>query len=183
MPGDPHTGLIVISPSVEYLESAWDEAKYGGVSSEPYIEAVFPTVFEPELAPEGRHIALCFTQFGAYELRGRSWEEEREAYGKTVIRTLGAYCPNLEGAVEEVEVLAPPDIEERLGLLGGSIFEGEMAPDQLFSLRPIPGYGDYRTPVKGLYVCGSGTHPGGGVIAVPARNAARVLVRDFRRGN
>jgi phytoene dehydrogenase-like protein len=135
---------------------------------------VFPTVHEPELAPEGKHIALCFTQFGAYELRGRTWEEEREAYGKTVIRTLGEYCPNLEGAVEEMEVLAPPDIEERFGLLGGNIFQGEMAPDQLFSFRPIPGYGDYRTPVKGLYLCGSGTHPGGGVMAVPARNAARV---------
>jgi phytoene dehydrogenase-like protein len=107
VPGDPHRGLIAISPSVEYLERAWDEAKYGGTSSEPYIEAVFPTVHEPELAPEGRHIALCFTQFGAYELRGRTWEEEREAYGKTVIRTLGAYCPNLGGTVEEVEVLAP----------------------------------------------------------------------------
>jgi len=122
VPGDPHRGLIAISASVEYLEWVWDEAKYGGTSSEPYIEAVFPTVHEPELAPEGKHIALCFTQFGAYELRGRSWEEEREAYGKTVIRTLGKYCPDLEGAVEEIEVLAPPDIEERFGLLGGNIF-------------------------------------------------------------
>jgi phytoene dehydrogenase-like protein len=161
LPGDPHRGLIAISPSVEYLERAWDEAKYGGTSSEPYIEAVFPTVHEPEPAPEGKHIALGFTQFGAYELRGRTWEEEREAYEKTVIRTLGAYCPNLKGAVEEREVLAPPDIEERFGLLGGNIFQGEMAPDQLFSFRPIPGYGDYRTPVEALYLCGSGTHPGG----------------------
>ncbi len=109
---------------MEYLERARDDAKYGGTSSEPYIEAVFPTVHEPEPAPEGKHIALCFTQFGAYELRGRSWEEEREAYGRRVIRTLGEYCPNLEGAVEAVEVLAPPDIEERFGLLGGNIFQG-----------------------------------------------------------
>jgi hypothetical protein len=91
-----------------------------------------------------------------------------------VIRTLGEYCPNLEEAVEEVEVLPPPDIEERFGLVGGNIFQGEMTPDQLFTFRPIPGYGDYRTPVKGLYLCGSGTHPGGGVMAVPARNCAKV---------
>jgi phytoene dehydrogenase-like protein len=98
VPGDPHRGLIAISPSVEYLERAWDEAKYGGTSSEPYIEAVFPTVHEPELAPEGKYIALCFTQFGAYELRGRTWEEEREAYGKTVIRTLGSTSRTSRGS-------------------------------------------------------------------------------------
>jgi phytoene dehydrogenase-like protein len=181
VPGHPHTGLIAISPSVEYLERAWDEAKYGGTSSRPYIEAVFPTVFEPELAPLGKHIALCFTQFGAYELRDRSWEEERDAYGRTVIRTLGEYCPNLEAAVEHVEVLAPPDIEARFGLLGGNIFQGEMSPDQLFCFRPIPGYADYRTPLKGLYLCGSGTHPGGGVMGVPGRNCAGVVLRDLRR--
>ena len=124
VPGDPHTGLIAISPSVEYLERAWDEAKYGGVSSEPYIEAVFPTVFQPELAPEGKHLALCFTQFGAYELRGRTWEEEREAYGRRVIRTLGAYCPNLEGAVEEVEVLAPRTSRSGSGSWAGTSSRG-----------------------------------------------------------
>jgi phytoene dehydrogenase-like protein len=181
VPGDPHTGLIAVSPSVEYLERAWDDAKYGRPSEHPYVEAVFPTVFEPGIAPEGKHVALCFTQFGPFDVRDGSWETEREAYGTRVARTLGEYCPNLEGAVEHMEVLAPPDIEERFGLLGGNIFQGEMSPDQMFSFRPIPGYGDYRSPVDGLYLCGSGTHPGGGVMGVPGRNCATVVLRDARR--
>jgi phytoene dehydrogenase-like protein len=181
MPGDPHTGILAIAPSVEYLERAWDDAKYGRTSQHPYIEAAFPTVFEPELAPEGRHIALCFTQFGPYELQDGSWETERKAYEKRVVRTLSEYCPGFDDAVEHAEVLAPPDLEERFGLVGGNIFHGEMVPDQLFCLRPVLGYADYRTPVAGLYLCGSGTHPGGGVMAVPARNCARVVLRDARR--
>ncbi|MGH2723832.1 MAG: phytoene desaturase family protein [Actinomycetota bacterium] len=180
-PGDPHTGLFAISPSVAYLERAWDDAKYGRTSEHPYIEAVFPTVFEPGLAPGGKHVAACFTQFGPFELAEGSWDTEREAYGRKVIGEMARYCPGFEDAVEEMEVLAPPDIEERFGLLGGNIFQGEMTPDQMFSLRPIPGYADYRTPVHGLYLCGSGTHPGGGVMAVPARNCARVVRRDARR--
>jgi phytoene dehydrogenase-like protein len=183
VPGDPHTGLMAISPSVEYLERAWDDAKYGRTSEHPYIEAVFPSVVEPEVAPEGKHVALCFTQFGPYELREGTWETEREAYGRKVIQTLSEYCPNLEGAVEHMEVLAPPDIEERFGLIGGNIFQGEMSPDQMFSFRPIFGFSDYRTPVAGLYLCGSGTHPGGGVMAVPGRNCATVVLRDARRGH
>jgi len=181
VPGDPHTGIMAISPSVEYLERAWDDAKYGRPSEHPYIEAVFPTVFEPDVAPEGRHVALCFTQFGPFEPVDGGWEAHREAYGRRVIDTLGRYCPNLPGVVEHVEVLTPPDIEERFGLLGGNIFQGEMTPDQLFSLRPIPGYGDHRSPIAGMYLCGSGTHPGGGVMAVPGRNAATVIARDAKR--
>jgi phytoene dehydrogenase-like protein len=182
VPGWPHTGLLAISPSVDYLERAWDDAKYGRASEHPYIEAVFPTVFEPDIAPAGKHVALCFTQFGPFELRDGTWETEREAYGRRVIRTLAEYCPNLESAVEHVEVLAPPDIQERFGLLGGNIFQGEMSPDQMFGFRPIPGYGDYRSPIAGLYLCGSGTHPGGGVMGVPGRNCSTVVLRDARRG-
>jgi phytoene dehydrogenase-like protein len=181
VPGDPHLGLIAISPSIEYLERAWDDAKYGRTSEHPYIEAVFPTVFEPEVAPTGKHVALCFTQFGPYELAEGSWTTERAAYGERVVRTLGEYCPNLEASVEHMEVLAPPDIEERFGLLGGNIFQGDMTPDQMFSFRPIPGYGDYRTPIEGLFLCGSGTHPGGGVMAVPGRNCAQVVLRSTGR--
>lgn len=180
-PGAPHTGIFAVSPSLEYLERAWDDAKYGRTSEHPYVEAVFPTVFEKDLAPEGRHIALCFTQFGPFHLRDGSWETEREAYGRKVVRTLAEYCPGFEGAVEHMEVLAPPDIEERYGLLGGNIMQGEMAVDQMFSFRPIPGYGDYRTPVRGLYLCGGGTHPGGGVTGAPARNCAKVVARERRR--
>ena len=107
---------------------------------------------------------------------------EREAYGRRIVQKLGAYCPGFEASVEHMEVLAPPDIEERYGMLGGNIFQGDMAPDQLFCFRPIPGYGDYRSPVESLYLCGSGTHPGGGVMGVPGRNCAQVVGRDRRRG-
>jgi len=181
VPGAPHTGILAVSPSLEYLERAWDDAKYGRTSEHPYLEAVFPTVFEPELAPDGKHIALCFTQFGPFELRDGSWETEREAYGRKIVRTLGEYCPGFADSVEHMEVLAPPDIEERYGLIGGNIMQGEMAVDQMFSFRPIPGYGDYRTPVAGLYLCGGGTHPGGGVTGAPARNCAQAVRRDRRK--
>lgn len=181
VPGDPHTGLLAISPSIEYLERAWDDAKYGRASSHPYLEAVFPTVFEPDVAPPEKHVALCFTQYGPYELAQGSWQTEREAYGNRIVGLLEEHCPGFASTVEHVEVLAPPDIEARFGLLGGNIFQGDMSPDQMFSLRPIPGYGDYRTPIDGLYLCGSGTHPGGGVMAVPGRNCAAVVRRDARR--
>ena len=177
-PGAPHTGIMAISPSLEYLERAWDDAKYGRTSEHPYLEAVFPTVFEPDLAPEGKHIALCFTQFGPFDLREGSWDTERDAYGKKIVRTLEEYCPGFEATVEHMEVLAPPDMEERYGLLGGNIMQGEMAIDQLFCFRPIPEYGDYRTPIEGLYLCGGGTHPGGGVSGLPGRNCAQVARRD-----
>ena len=176
-----HRGLMAISPSVAYLERAWDDAKYGEPSRHPYVEIVFPTAHEPGLAPDGGHIALAFTQYGPYELAGRSWDTEREAYGRRVLETLEQYCPGITGSVRHSEVLAPPDIEARFGLLGGNIFQGEMSPDQLFSLRPIFGYGDYRSPVAGLYLCGSGTHPGGGVMGVPARNACQAILADLRR--
>jgi len=181
IPGDPHTGLIAISPSIEYLERAWDDAKYGRTSEDPYLEAVFPTVLEPGLAPEGKHIGLFFTQFGPYDLRDGSWDTEREIYGRRIIRKMEEYCPGFEASVEHIEVLSPPDIEERFGLLGGNLFQGDMSPDQLFCFRPIPGYGDYRSPVKSLYLCGAGTHPGGGVMGVPGRNCAQVVGRDARR--
>jgi phytoene dehydrogenase-like protein len=180
--GPVHRGLVAVSPSVEYLERAWDDAKYGRTSEHPYVEAVFPTVFEPELAPKGKHIALCFTQFGPYRLAEGSWETERAAYGQKVVRTLAEFSPNLAAAVEHVEVLAPPDIEARYGLLGGNIFQGDMALDQLFCFRPIPDYADYRTPIANLYLCGSGTHPGGGVTGVPGRNCAQAVARDRRGG-
>ena len=179
--GDVHRGLVAVSPSVEYLERAWDDAKYGRASEHPYVEAVFPTAHEADIAPEGNYIMLAFTQFGPYELKDGSWETEREAYGRRVIRTLGAFAPNLEGAVEHMEVLAPLDLEERFGLIGGNIFQGEMTIDQMFSFRPIPGYGDYRTPIGGLYLCGAGTHPGGGVSAINGRNASAAVLKELKR--
>jgi phytoene dehydrogenase-like protein len=182
VPGDPHQGLISISPSVNYLERAWDDAKYGRTSAEPYVELVLPTVLEPSLAPPGKHLALCFTQFGPYELAEGSWDTEREIYGKRIVSLLDEYMPGFAGSVEHMEVLSPPDLEARYGLIGGNIMHGELSIDQMFSFRPVPGYADYRTPVERLYLCGSGTHPGGGVMAVPGRNAAMAVLRDVRRG-
>jgi len=181
--GELHRGLVAVSPSIEYVERAWDDAKYGRMSEHPYIEVVFPTAHEPEgLAPPGKHLMLGFSQYGPYELREGSWDEGgREEYARRALEALGAYSPNLLGAIERVEVLTPRDLEERFGLLGGNIMQGEITPDQMFSLRPIPGYGDYRTPVAGYYLCGAGTHPGGGVMGVCARNASRVVLRDHRR--
>jgi phytoene dehydrogenase-like protein len=182
--GDLHKGLAAVSPSIEYLERAWDDAKYGRMSEHPYVEVVFPTAHEPEgLAPKGKHLMLAFSQYGPYELREGSWDQGgREEFGRRVLKALGEFAPSLEEAVEHLEVLTPRDIEARFGLLGGNIMQGELTPDQLFSFRPIPGHGDYRTPIAGMYLCGSGTHPGGGVMGVPGRNAASVILRDHKRG-
>jgi phytoene dehydrogenase-like protein len=179
--GDPFRGLIATSPSMEYLERAFDDAKYGRASEHPYTEAVFPTAHEDGLAPEGKAIFIGFSQYGPFELREGSWDTEAEAFGRRVIGEFERYAPGFADLVEDMEVLTPPDIEERYGLLGGSIHQGELTPDQLFMFRPIPFYGGYRTPVEGLYLCGAGTHPGGGVMAIPGRNAATVVLRDHRR--
>jgi len=182
--GDLHKGLAAVSPSVEYLERAWDDAKYGRMSEHPYVEVVFPTAHEPEgLAPKGKHLMLAFSQYGPYELADGSWDDGgRDEYAARVLKALGEFAPTLESSVEHLEVLTPKDMEDRFGLIGGNIMQGELTPDQLFSFRPIPGHGDYRTPVAGMYLCGSGTHPGGGVMGVPGRNAASVILRDHKRG-
>ena len=181
--GDVHKGLMAVSPSMEYLEQAFDDAKYGRASKHPYAEVMFPTAHEPTgLAPKGKHVMMAFTQYGPYELKRGSWDKERDAYAKRVIDAIAAYAPNLPGAIEHIEVLTPKDLEERFGLLGGNIMQGEMTPDQMFSFRPIPFYGDHRTPVKDLYLCGAGTHPGGGVMGVNGRNASTVILKDARGG-
>jgi phytoene dehydrogenase-like protein len=179
-----HLGLVAISPSIEYLERAWDDAKYGRMSEHPYVEVVFPTAHEPEgLAPDGKHLMLGFAQYGPYDLAEGSWDDGgRDEFARRVFDGLGEYAPKLKDSIEQVEVLAPKDIEDRFGLVGGNIMQGELTPDQLFGFRPITGYGDYRTPVGGMYLCGSGTHPGGGVMGIPGRNAASVVLRDHKRG-
>jgi phytoene dehydrogenase-like protein len=180
-PEDFRRGLIAVAPSIEYLERAWDDAKYGRSSEHPYVEAIFPTYHEPELAPDGKHVMLGFVQYAPYELAEGSWDDERERFGRRVLDAVGEHTPGLADAAEHVEVLAPPDLEARFGLVGGNIMQGEMTPDQSFSLRPIFGYGDYTTPIEGLHLCGAGTHPGGGVMGVPGRNCAQVVIRAARR--
>jgi phytoene dehydrogenase-like protein len=154
------------------------------MSEEPYIEVVFPTAHEPDgaLAPTGKHLMLGFSQYGPIELRDGSWDDGgRDEYARRALDAIGRYAPNLEGAVEHVEVLSPKDLQDRFGLLGGNIMQGELTPDQMFTFRPIPFHADYRTPIAGLYLCGAGTHPGGGVMGVNGRNAATVILRDHRR--
>jgi phytoene dehydrogenase-like protein len=169
-------------PSIEYLERAFDDAKYGRASTHPYAEVMFPTAHEPDLAPEAKHIILAFTQYGPFELREGSWDTERDAYAERVIDELARYAPGLADSIEHIEVLTPKGLEDRYGLLGGNIMQGELTPDQMFSFRPVPFYGDHRTPVAGLYLCGGGTHPGGGVMVVPGRNASTVVLKDLKRG-
>jgi phytoene dehydrogenase-like protein len=182
--GQVHRGLVAVSPSIEYLERAWDDAKYGRMSEHPYVEVVFPTAHEPEgLAPRGKHLMLGFAQYGPYALRDGPWDDgARDEFARRTIAAIGEHAPKLADAVEQIEVLAPPDLEERFGLVGGNIMQGELTPDQMFSFRPIPNFGDYRTAVAGMYLCGAGTHPGGGVMGVPGRNAASVVLRDHKRG-
>jgi phytoene dehydrogenase-like protein len=179
--GDLHKGLAAISPSMEYLERAFDDAKYGKPSRHPYVEMMFPTAHQPEgLAPPGKHMMLAFTQYMPYQTPNT--DRTRDAWATKVIDAIAERAPTIAAAVEHIEVLTPRDLETRFGLLGGNIMQGELTPDQMFSFRPIPFYGDYRTPVKNLYLCGAGTHPGGGVMAVPGRNASTVIIKDARRG-
>ena len=184
MPGKelgPQHPEIMISPTLEYLERAWDDAKYGRVSEGPMIDAVIPTTKDPTLAPEGKHIMTCFVQFVPYKLREGSWDDgAREALSDRVIDTIAGYAPNFRDSVIERQVLTPYDLEQRFGLIGGNIFQGEMSLDQLFSFRPAPELAGYKTPVEGLYLCGSGTHPGGGVMGIPGLNASKVVIGDYR---
>jgi phytoene dehydrogenase-like protein len=184
MPGKelgPQHPEIMISPSLEYLEKAWDDAKYGRFSEGPMIDAVIPTTKDPTIAPEGRHIMTCFVQYAPYEPREGSWDGgAREALGDRVVDTINEYAPNFEDSVIERQVMTPYDLEQRFGLIGGNIFQGEMSLDQLFSFRPTPELAGYRTPVHGLYLCGSGTHPGGGVMGIPGLNASKVVIKDHK---
>jgi phytoene dehydrogenase-like protein len=176
--GDVHRGLMAVSPSMTYLERAFDDAKYGKPSAHPYAEVMFPTAHQDGLAPEGKHIMMAFTQYMPFDTPNTP--RTRDAWARKIVDAVGSYAPGLAGSIEHVEVLTPRDLEERFGLLGGNIMQGELTPDQMFSFRPIPFYGDYRTPIEGLYLCGGGTHPGGGVMAVPGRNASTVVLRDAR---
>ena len=173
-----HRGLMAVSPSMTYLERAFDDAKYGKPSTHPYAEVMFPTAHQPGLAPEGKHIMMAFTQYMPFD--APNTPRAHDAWAKKIVEAVGASAPGLAESVEHVEVLTPKDLQERFGLLGGNIMQGELTPDQMFSFRPIPFFGDYRTPIEGLYLCGGGTHPGGGVMAVPGRNASTVVLRDAR---
>jgi phytoene dehydrogenase-like protein len=176
-PGPQHRATMHICPSVEYIERAWDDAKYGQPSHAPLIEMTIPTMYDPTLAPPGRHIMGIFLQYAPYTLRESNWDELREPYSNRILDVIEEYCPNIRSIVVDRQTLSPRDLERRFGLTGGNIFHGEMSLDQMFVLRPVAGWARYRTPVKGLYLCGSGAHPGGGVMGAPGHNAAREILK------
>jgi phytoene dehydrogenase-like protein len=179
--GPQHTGGIVINPSVDSLQRAWEECERGEPSGEPLMDGYIQSATEDGLAPPGKHTMSLFCQYAPYRLAEGTWEERREEIGRNIIRTLGEYAPNLPGTLEGMEVLGPPDIEARIGMTGGNIFHGEILPDGMFSGRPVPGYGGYRTPVENLYLCGAGTWPGGAVFGAPGRNCAMEILDPARR--
>jgi phytoene dehydrogenase-like protein len=180
-PGAHLRGAISISPSVEYMEKAYDDAKYGSYSRRPYIDMVIPSLTDPSVAPPGKHVMSCFVQYAPYKLRpGLNWDDQREAFGNNVIETISEYAPNLKDVIINKQVLTPLDLEREFGLSEGNIFQGELSLEQLFFLRPVPGYAQFRTPIKNLYMCGSATHPGGGIMGAPGRLAALEILKDVK---
>jgi len=180
-PGPQHRATMHICPSMDYIEQAWDDAKYGRPSRAPLLELTIPTMYDPSLAPEGKHVMGIFIQYAPYRLREGDWDALRESFYEHVMKALEEYVPNIRDIVIERQVLTPLDIERRFGITGANIFHGEMSLDQMYCMRPVAGWARYRTPVRGLYLCGSGTHPGGGVMGAPGYNAAREILRDARR--
>jgi phytoene dehydrogenase-like protein len=181
-PGPQHRGTIHISPTMEYIERAYDDAKYGYPSKQPIIEATIPSVLDDTLAPPGKYVMSMFTQYFPYKLApGLQLEEEKEKYADRCFEMMERFAPNFRRAVIHRQVLSPVDLERRFGLTGGNIMQGVMSLSSLSFMRPVPGYADYRTPVRGLYLCGAATHPGGGVMGACGYNAAREIRRDLGR--
>ena len=178
LPGaGPHLrGAISISPGVDYMERAYDDAKHGRFSRRPYIDIVIPSLTDTSLAPPGKHVMSCFVQYAPYDLREGDWDSQREAFGDTVIDTIAEHAPNIRDIIRHRQVLTPLDIEREFGLSEGNIFQGELTLEQLFFLRPVPGWAQYSTPIKSLYMCGSATHPGGGIMGAPGKNAAEKIL-------
>jgi phytoene dehydrogenase-like protein len=181
LPGaGPHLrGAVSISPSVDYMERAYDEAKYGRFSRRPYIDMVIPSLTDPSVAPPGKHVMSCFVQYAPYNLKEGNWDDKREEFGDTVIDTIAEHAPNIKDVILHRQVLTPLDLERDFGLSEGNIFQGELTLEQLFFLRPAPGWAQYRTPIRNLYMCGSATHPGGGIMGAPGRNAAMQMLKEI----
>ncbi|HEX4914046.1 MAG TPA: NAD(P)/FAD-dependent oxidoreductase, partial [Vicinamibacterales bacterium] len=181
-PGPHLRGAISISPSVDYMEQAYDDAKYGEFSRRPYIDMVIPSLTDPSVAPPGKHVMSCFVQYAPYHLKEGTWDDRRrEAFGDAVIDALADYAPNIKDIILHRQVLTPLDIERTFGLTEGNIFQGELTLEQLFFLRPVPGWARYATPIDRLYMCGSATHPGGGIMGAPGKNAAERILKLVSR--
>ena len=178
--GDPYSGRIHIGPTMNYIERAFDASKYGEFSREPYLELMLPTVADPSLAPAGKHILSIYAQFAPYKLRDGSWKTRAAELAECVLKKLAVYAPDLPNRITHQQVITPADIETTYGATGGHIFHGELSLDQFFTMRPLLGWARYRTPLTGLYMCGSGTHPGSGLTGASGANAAREILKDLR---
>jgi phytoene dehydrogenase-like protein len=174
------SGRIHIGHEIDYLEKAFDATKYGEISAEPFLDVTIPTLLDPSLAPEGKHVLSAYFQFAPYELKEGNWRTRRDELAKSVIKTLGAYSPNFGNLVEATHVITPMDLEETYGYTGGHIFHGELALDQMFTMRPVLDWARYQTPVRGLFLCGNGTHPGNGLTGACGANAAKEIIHELR---
>ena len=179
-PGDHLRGAITFSPGTDYMERAYDDAKYGRWSRRPFIDVVIPTLVDPSMAPAGKHVMSCFVQYAPYRLADGDWNEQREAFGDTVVETIAEHAPNIRDVILHRQVLTPLDLERQFGLTEGNIFQGELSLEQLFFNRPVPGWARYRAPLRGLWMCGSATHPGGGIMGAPGRIAAFEVLKERR---
>src|SRR5579872_3486652 len=178
--GSALKGRIHIGNEIDYLERAFDESKYGNFSRQPYLEATLPSLTDPTLAPEGKHVMSIYMQYAPYKLKG-DWDEQRRTLGQTVVQTLAGYAPNLPELILTHQIITPKDLEDKYGLTGGQIFHGDLALDQFFTMRPLLDWARYRTPIENLYLCGSGTHPGAGLTGGSGANAAREIVRSLHK--
>ena len=176
---DMLAGRVRIAPDIDYLERAFDHAKYGRFSTAPWIEFTIPSLTDPTLAPPGAHVLSAYAQFAPYQLRDGDWDTSRDALGDTIVKTLIQYAPDLGSLIVERQTITPLDLERGWGLTGGHIFHGELSLDQFFTMRPLLGFGQYRTPLKGLFLCGSGSHPGTGLTGGSGMNAAREIAREL----
>jgi phytoene dehydrogenase-like protein len=179
---DQYRGFTNIGPSIEYLERAFDDAKYGWYSQRPYLDCALQSTVDPDMAPPGKHVMSCFVQYAPYHLKGSDWDTERQTFGDTVQATLESFFPGFGDLVIHREVVTPLDIERVVGLTEGNIFAGEFFAPQMYFFRPAPGYSNYRTPIDGYYQCGSGTHPGGCVMGAPGKLASQQILKDLGTG-
>jgi phytoene dehydrogenase-like protein len=174
------SGRIHMGPEIDYLERAFDASKYGEFASAPYLDATIPTILDPSMAPDGKHVMSAYVQFAPFKLKEGTWGARRKELGDTVVKTLAQYAPNLPGLVEGMQVITPEDLETSYGFTGGHIFHGELALDQLFTMRPVLDWARYKTPVRGLFMCSSGTHPGNGLTGASGANAAKEIIHELR---
>jgi phytoene dehydrogenase-like protein len=174
-------GRLHIGPEIDYLERAFDESKYGNFSPHPYLEATIPSLTDPALAPAGKHVMSVYMQYAPYKLKSGDWASQRDALANVVVRKLSEYAPNFPELVEDAQIITPKDLEDNYGLTGGHIFHGELALDQFFTMRPLLDWARYKTPIRSLYLCGSGTHPGAGLTGGSGANAAREILKELRR--